>query len=73
MFESNQSFDSQSTLDGSIESEGMEIAQTSQERREILERSFIGGALSEDDDSSDSQSETSSISADLPFDVSDEM
>ena len=51
----------------------MEIAQTSQERREILERSFIGGALSEDDDSSDSQSETSSISADLPFDVSDEM
>ena len=50
----------------------MEIAQTSQERREILERSFIGGALSEDDDS-DSQSETSSISADLPFDVSDEM
>ena len=47
----------------------MEIAQTSQERREILERSCIGGTLSEDD----SESETSSISADLPFDVSDEM
>ena len=50
----------------------MEIAQTSQERREILERSFIGGALSEDDDSSDSLSENSSVS-DLPFDASDEM
>ena len=54
----------------------MEIAQTSQERRDILERSMIGGALSEDSDSqsfTDSQSETSSISIDIPFDISDQM
>ena len=55
MFESNESFDNQSTLDESSEDTGMEIAQTSQERRDILERSMIGGALSEDD----SQSEAS--------------
>ena len=70
--EPNQSFDSQSTLDDSFGSDEAEIAQTSQERREILERTFTGGALSEDSDSADSQSETSSISTDLPFDISDE-
>ena len=76
MFESNESFDNQSTLDESSEDTGMEIAQTSQERRDILERSMIGGALSEDSDSqsfADSQSETSSISTDIPFNISDEM
>ena len=69
-FESNESFDTQSTLDESSEDNGMEVAQTSQERRDILERSMIGGALSED---SDSQSETSSISTDIPFNIPDEM
>ena len=52
----------------------MEIAQTSQERRDILERSMIGGALSEDDDSqsfTDSQSEISSTG--IPFDIPDDM
>ena len=63
MFESNESFDSQSIQDESSEDDRMEVAQTSQERRDILERSMIGGALSEDD----SQSEASST------DISDQM
>ena len=70
-FESNESFDSQSTLDESSEDDRMEVAQTSQERRDILERSMMGGTLSEDDDSSDSQSETSLT--DIPYDIPDEM
>merc|ERR1712131_292836 len=61
-----------STLD---ESEGQtEISQTSEERREIMERSIFGGALSEDDSCSQlSNSTVSSTDIELPVNATDEI
>ena len=69
---STQSFDGCSTLD---ESEGRtEVSQTSEERREIMERSIFGGALSEDSSCSQlSNGTVSSTDIELPVNATDEM
>ena len=67
---STESSYANSTQDGAEDQK--DVSQSSQERREILYRSIIGGDLSEDEQSSSQLSNQSSSDIELPVNASDE-
>ena len=67
---STESSYANSTQDGAEDQK--DVSQSSQERREILHRSIIGGDLSEDEQSTSQLSSQSTNDIELPVNASDE-